>query len=64
MSGFITAGYDFATQYTSLNYSGYGNLDMFDDASPYNPKGQFWGIVDMGERNGSGSTLTIPNPCC
>ena len=30
----------FATQFTSLNYSGYGNLDMFYDSAPYGPKAQ------------------------
>ena len=61
---FMTDGYDFATQYTSLNYSGYGALDMFRDAAPFAPKPQFWAMVDMGEKNGSGSTLTVPSPCC
>ena len=63
VSGFITAKYDFAIEYTTLNWAGYGNLDMFDDHT-LEPKGQFWGLVDMGQQNGSGSTLAIPNPCC
>jgi len=61
---FAADGYDFATQYTSLNYSGYGALDMFNDSAPYSPKAQFWGLVDEGQKNGSGSTLVLPNPCC
>jgi hypothetical protein len=64
LTTFINKGYDFATQYTSLNYSGYGNLDMFADSAPFSPKGQFWAMVEVGEHNGSGSTLPIPNPCC
>jgi hypothetical protein len=57
---FIADGYDFATQFTTLNYSGYGALDMFDDSS-YAPKAQYWAMVDMGQKNGSGSTLSIPS---
>ena len=61
INAFIANHFAFATQFTSLNYSGYGGLDMFDDSSPYAPKGQFYGMADMGERNGSGATLTIPS---
>ncbi len=60
---FIADGYDFAMQFTSLNYGGCGFLDMFDDAT-FAPKGQFWGVVDEGQKNGSGSTLSIPSPVC
>jgi hypothetical protein len=31
----------FANQYDSLNYGGYGYLDMFSDSAPYGPKPQF-----------------------
>ena len=35
-----TEGMAFANQFTSLNYSGYGCLDMFKDKAPYAPKPQ------------------------
>jgi hypothetical protein len=33
---------------------------MFDD-STYAPKAQYWAMVDMAQKNGSGSTLSIPS---
>jgi hypothetical protein len=52
----------FANQYTTLNYAGYGNLDMFSDSAPYGPKAQFYGIVAEVEKYGGPSTLAVPNP--
>jgi predicted amidohydrolase YtcJ len=50
----------FANEFTTLNYSGFGALDMFSDSSPYAPKAQFYAMVDMGKKAGTGSTMTIP----
>ncbi len=50
----------FANEFTTLNYSGYGALDMFGDSSPYAPTAQYYAMVDMGERAGTGSTVVIP----
>jgi hypothetical protein len=52
----------FANQFTSLNYSGYGDLDMFSDSAPYGPKPQFYAMVAEVEKYGGPSTLAIPNP--
>jgi len=52
----------FATQFTSLNYSGYGDLDMFSDSTPYAPKAQFNVLVAEVEKYGGPSTLAIPKP--
>jgi hypothetical protein len=52
----------FANEYTTLNYAGYGNLDMFSDSAPYGPKAQFYGIVASVEKYGGQSTVPIPNP--
>jgi hypothetical protein len=38
---YVRLGVSFANQYTTLNYAGYGDLDMFSDSSPYAPKPQF-----------------------
>jgi hypothetical protein len=38
---FVKDGFSFACQFTTLNYSGYGALDMFSDTAPYRPKPQF-----------------------
>jgi hypothetical protein len=38
---FVKDGFSFACQFTTLNYSGYGYLDMFSDSPPYGPKPQF-----------------------
>ncbi len=58
---FIAEGLDFATAFTTLNYSGYGALDIFNDSAPYAPKAQYWAMVDMAQKNGSASTLSIPS---
>jgi hypothetical protein len=52
----------FANEYTTLNYAGYGNLDMFFDSAPYGPKSQFFGMVVSVEKYGGPSTLDIPSP--
>ena len=48
----------FATQFTSLNYSGYGDLDMFSDSAPYAPKAQFNALVAEVEKYG-GPSITV-----
>jgi hypothetical protein len=58
----VTLHMAFANQFSTLNYSAYGNLDMFDNTAPYGPKGQFYGVVASVEKYGGPSTLTIPNP--
>jgi len=62
LQAIISDHMSFANQFTTLNYSGYGELDMFQDSSPYAPKAQFYGMVDMLEKNGGPSTMAIPNP--
>jgi hypothetical protein len=62
----------FANEFTSLNFSGDGNLDMFCIGQGSNsnhactsagaPKGQFYGMVSEVEKHGGPSTLAIPNP--
>jgi hypothetical protein len=52
----------FANQFTSLNFSGYGDLDMFHDAAPYGPKPQFRAMAAAVEKYRGPSTLAIPNP--
>ncbi len=42
----------FANQFTSLNYSGYGCLDMFHHSAPYAPKPQFKAMVAEVEKYG------------
>jgi hypothetical protein len=55
-----SVGAAFADEFTTLNYAGYGDLDMFNDGAPYAPKSQYYAMVDMGEKAGSGSTVAIP----
>jgi hypothetical protein len=62
IQAFVANHFSFATQFTSMNYSGYGDLDMFSDSAPYGPKAQFYGIVSEVEKYGGSSTLAIPNP--
>jgi hypothetical protein len=45
LHAFVAAHFAFAMEYTSLDYAGYGQLDMFSDSAPYAPKGQFYGFV-------------------
>jgi len=52
----------FANQFTSLNYSGYGDLDMFSDSAPYAPKAQFNVLVAEVEKYGGPSITAIPDP--
>ncbi len=40
LDALVADGVAFANQFTTLNYSGYGYLDMFHDSAPYGPKGQ------------------------
>jgi hypothetical protein len=62
IQAFVANHFSFATQFTSLNYSGYGDFDMFSDSAPYGPKAQFYGMVSEVEKYGGPSTLAIPNP--
>jgi hypothetical protein len=72
MDSFVFNHMAFATQFTTLNYSGYGLLDMFCDGKGFNndpactavgsPKGQFYGMVSEVKKYGGPSTLAIPNP--
>ena len=62
LNTFISNHFAFAIQFTTMNYSGYGALDMFNDTTPYAPKAQFYGIVDMLEKNGGPSTLAVQRP--
>jgi hypothetical protein len=41
-----------ATQFTTLNDSGYGCYDMFSDAAPYGPKAQFNAMVSEVQKYG------------
>jgi hypothetical protein len=50
----------FANEFTTLNYSGYGALDMFSDSSPYGPKAQYWGMVASIEHYGGPDVLNVP----
>ena len=40
LDALVADGVAFANQFTTLNYSGYGYLDMFHDSAPYAPKAQ------------------------
>jgi hypothetical protein len=40
LAALVKIGVAFANEFTSLNYSGYGYLDMFHDSAPYEPKAQ------------------------
>jgi len=62
LDAMVAAHMAFANQYTTLNYSGYGNLDMFADSLPYAPKAQFYGMVASIKKYGGPSTLALPNP--
>lgn len=61
LRAFIAAHLDFANQFTTLNYSGYGKLDMFQDAAPYSPKPQFNAMVDVLRRSGSAPVPNAPS---
>jgi hypothetical protein len=58
----VTLHMAFANQFSTLNYSAYGNLDMFHNTAPYGPKGQYFGMVTSVEKYGGPSTLAVPNP--
>jgi hypothetical protein len=60
LRGIEATGMAFANEFTSLNYAGYSDLDMFRDSAPYAPKAQYYGMVDMGEKAGTGSKVAIP----
>jgi hypothetical protein len=62
IDAFVANNFAFAIQFTSMNYAGYGDLDMFSDASPYEPKAQFYAIAASVKDHGGPSTLTLPNP--
>ena len=52
----------FANQFTSLNYSGFGDLDMFHDTAPYAPKAQFYAMAAAVQKYGGPSHVAIPDP--
>ena len=52
----------FANEFTSLNFSGNGDLDMFSDSAPYGPKPQFNAMVAEVQKYGGSSTLAISKP--
>jgi hypothetical protein len=62
IDAFAANHFSFAAQFTSLNWSGYGKLDMFSDSAPNGPKSQYYGIVASVQKYGGPSTLAIPNP--
>jgi hypothetical protein len=62
IDAFANNRFAFATQFTSLNYSGYGDLDMFSDSVPYGPKAQFYGVAASVKKYGGPSTVAVPNP--
>jgi hypothetical protein len=48
----VSLGMAFANQFTSLNFSGYGNYDMFSDAAPYAPRAAFDSLAAAVTNNG------------
>jgi hypothetical protein len=52
LKAIIAAHMAFANEFTTLNDSGYGYLDMFEDSSPYAPKAQFYAMVAMRQKSG------------
>jgi hypothetical protein len=61
LDAFVADGVSFANEFTSLNYSGYGYLDMFRDTSPYRPKAQFKAMAAAVARYGGSSDMAIAN---
>ncbi len=62
LNTFAQDGVAFANQFTSLNYSGNGYLDMFNDAAPYGPKAQYYAIAASVAKYGGPSTTANPLP--
>jgi hypothetical protein len=60
LNAMLADGVSFANQFTSLNYSGYGYLDMFHDSAPYAPKAQFYAVAAAIQRYGGRSSVRIP----
>jgi hypothetical protein len=58
----IADGMAFANEFTSLNYSGYGYLDMFRDQAPYKPKAQEKAMAAAVAKDGGASRMPVPNP--
>jgi hypothetical protein len=61
LSAMLAIGVSFANQFTSLNYSGYGYLDMFQDSAPYSPKPQYYAIAAAVKKYGGPAHLVIPS---
>ena len=57
----VKIGAAFGNQFTSLNYSGYGELDMFHDSAPYAPKPQFYAMAAAVENYGGRPNLGTPD---
>jgi hypothetical protein len=49
---FVADHFAFACQFTTLNYSGYSYLDMFQDTAPYAPKPEFDAMVSEIQKYG------------
>jgi hypothetical protein len=60
LDSLVRIGAAFANQFTSLNYSGYGDLDMFHDAAPYKPKAQYYAMAAAVQRYGGPSSIVLP----
>ena len=58
----VQLGVPFANIYTALDYGAYGELDIFNDSSPYAAKPQFYGLASEVQKYGGPATLTLPNP--
>ena len=61
LNALVKVGAAFANQFTSLNYSGYGYLDMFNDSAPYLPKAQYHAMAAFIAKYGGPSTVATPN---
>jgi hypothetical protein len=61
LNALVKVGAAFANQFTSLNYSGYGYLDMFHDAAPYGPKAQYRAMAAFIAKYDGPSTVAVPN---
>jgi hypothetical protein len=58
---FVADGFSFACQFTTLNYSGYGYLDMFDDHT-YAPKPQFTAMAaEVAKYNPLATKVLVPS---
>jgi hypothetical protein len=63
IDAFVTNHYSFGLEFTTLNYAGYGALDMFSDSSPYGAKPQLNAMASEVSKYGGGvvTNPTAPN---